>query len=276
MTGIVEVQDLGVTFGRRNRLGVENVSFSIAAGERVGLIGESGSGKSVTALAIMGLLSETAAATGSIRLKGTDVLSATDKELSKLRGNVVSMVFQEPMTALDPTMRVGRQIAEVLRLHDDTEPGEARCRVLDMLANVGLANPERVCDAFPFQLSGGQRQRCILAMALINHPDLIICDEPTTALDVTVQARVLDVLDQQLDAENAACLFISHDLAVVSRMCERVMVMLHGKIVEEGPTAEIFHSPRHPYTKGLVATARIADVPPGQRLQTVEDFWSAS
>lgn len=271
---IVEIQDLRVTFGRRQRVGVTGVNLSIEAGERVGLIGESGSGKSVTALALMGLLPETATVTGQILLNGTDILAANDKQLSKLRGDVISMVFQEPMTALDPTMKIGRQIAEVLRLHDNTAPGEARARVHAMLTSVGLADPERVANAYPFQLSGGQRQRCVLAMALINKPDVVICDEPTTALDVTVQATVLQVLRDQLAAENAACLFISHDLAVVSSVCDRVLVMLDGQVVEEGPTQQIFHNPQHPYTQGLVATARIADVPPGQRLPVVEDFWS--
>jgi len=170
-------------------------------------------------------------------------------------------------------MRAGRQVAEVLRLHAGAEAGPARDRVVAMLAEVGLADPERVADSFPHQLSGGQRQRVILAMALINAPELVICDEPTTALDVTVQATVLEKLDQVLDASGAACLFISHDLAVVSQVCDQVMVMLDGRLVESGSVAELFTNPKHPYTKGLVATARLDAVEPGQRLPVVEDFY---
>ena len=221
----------------------------------------------------MGLLPETAHVTGSIRLAGRELVGLPEASLAGLRGDVLSMVFQEPMTALDPTMRVGRQVAEVLLLHTADRGGSARARVIDMLGRVGLADAERVADSFPHQLSGGQRQRCLLAMALINSPDLVICDEPTTALDVTVQARVLRLLDEVLTAEGAACLFISHDLAVVSQVCTDVLVMLEGRIVEAGPVARLFSAPEHPYTRGLVATARIDEVPPGERLPTVEDFY---
>jgi peptide/nickel transport system ATP-binding protein len=171
-------------------------------------------------------------------------------------------------------MRVGRQVAEAWLLHRGEATGTARDRVLAMLAEVGLDDPERVADGYPHQLSGGQRQRVVLAMALVNSPDLVICDEPTTALDVTVQARVLATLDRVLDAESAACLFISHDLAVVSQVCEQVVVMLDGRIVEAGPVGELFGNPRHPYTAGLVATARLDLVEPGSRLPTVEDFYA--
>ncbi len=270
---LLEVSDLSVAFGRRRRVAVDGVSFRLDAGQRLGIIGESGSGKTVTALAVLGLLPENALVSGSIRLGGRELIGLDDATHARLRGDLVSMVFQEPMTALDPTMRVGRQVAEVLRLHAPDRSGAARTHVLEMLTRVGLADAERVADSFPHQLSGGQRQRCLLAMALINSPDLVICDEPTTALDVTVQARVLTLLDEVLTAERAACLFISHDLAVVSQVCSDVLVMLDGRIVEAGPVAKLFTAPEHPYTRGLVATARIDQVPPGQRLPTVEDFY---
>ena len=263
-----------MTFGRRRRVALDRVSFRLDAGQRLGIIGESGSGKTVTALAVLGLLPETAHVAGSVRLAGRELVGLDDAVHARLRGDLVSMVFQEPMTALDPTMRVGRQVAEVLRLHAPDRAGAARTHVIEMLGRVGLADAERVADSFPHQLSGGQRQRCLMAMALINSPDLVICDEPTTALDVTVQARVLAVLDEVLTAERAACLFISHDLAVVSQVCSDVLVMLDGRIVEAGPVARLFTAPEHPYTRGLVATARIDQVSPGTRLPTVEDFYS--
>ena len=271
---LLEVRDLRVSFGRRKIEAVRGVDFEIAEGQRLGLIGESGSGKTVTALALMGLLPENATATGSVRLRGNEIIGAPEAALARLRGDAVSMVFQEPMTALDPTMRVGRQVAEVLRLHQGAESGRARDRVVSMLAEVGLTDPTRIADAYPHQLSGGQRQRVILAMALINSPDLVVCDEPTTALDVTVQALVLQKLDEVLTASGAACLFISHDLAVVSQVCDRVLVMLDGEVVEAGTVAELFTNAKHPYTRGLVATARLDQTRPGQRLPTVEDFYA--
>lgn len=273
MKDLLEVRDLTVSFGRARRPAIEQVSFRIGPGERVGLIGESGSGKSVTALAIMGLLADTARVTGSVRWRGRELLGLGDREFSALRGEEISMVFQEPMTALDPTMRVGRQVAEVLRLHGGAPAGRARQRVSEMLAAMGIKEPERVAESFPHQLSGGQRQRLLIAMALINTPDLLICDEPTTALDVTVQARVLHRLRVGLNEASAALLFISHDLAVVSQICERMLVMYRGRVVEAGTVAEVLNKPKHPYTAGLIATADLAGVQPGQRLPVLEDFW---
>jgi peptide/nickel transport system ATP-binding protein len=272
-TPLLEVEGLNVLFGRRRIPALRDVSFTLEEAGRVGIIGESGSGKTVTALAVMGLLPENAEVTGSIRIRGEEVLGMGEDACAKLRGDVMSMVFQEPMTALDPTMRVGRQVAEVLLLHARHAAGNSRAAVIDMLRRVGLNDAERIVDAFPHQLSGGQRQRVCIAMALINSPDLVICDEPTTALDVTVQARVLRVLDEMLRAERAACLFISHDLAVVSQVCDQVLVMLDGSIVEGGPVKQLFSDPQHPYTKGLVATARLDLVQPGERLPTVQDFY---
>ncbi len=270
---LLEVRDLTISFGRRRIVAVDSVSFTLDARQRLGIIGESGSGKTVTALALMGLLPETAQISGSIEFAGSQLVGMEESAHAGLRGDLMSMVFQEPMTALDPTMPVGRQVAEVLLLHTSERGGSARARVLDMLGRVGLDDAERVADSFPHQLSGGQRQRCLLAMALINSPDLIICDEPTTALDVTVQAKVLRLLDEVLTAEAAACLFISHDLAVVSQVCSDVLVMLDGRIVEAGPVRTLFTAPEHPYTRGLVATARIDQMAPGERLPTVEDYY---
>jgi len=271
---LLEVNYLRIAFGRSHREVVHGISFGLEPGERLGLIGESGSGKTVTALAVLGLLAENAYVSGSIRLAGRELVGLRDSELAPLRGEAVSMVFQEPMTALDPTMPVGRQVAEVLLLHQHLGHGVARGRVIEILAEVGLEDPDRVADAYPHALSGGQRQRVVVAMALINRPDLVICDEPTTALDVTVQATVLKLLDTALDAVGASCLFISHDLAVVSQLCHRVLVMLDGEIVEQGTMSQVFTQPTHPYTQGLVATARIDAVAPGERLPTVEDFYA--
>jgi len=270
---LLRVRDLRVDFGRRRVEALHGIDLTVEAGARVGLIGESGSGKSVTALAAMGLLPDNAHVSGSIELAGHELVGLSDAGFAALRGDLVSMIFQEPMTALDPTMRVGRQVAEVLRLHQGAPAGMARARVLEMLDRVGLPDPGRISMSFPHQLSGGQRQRVLIAMALINQPGLVICDEPTTALDVTVQARVLRLLDEQLDAAGAACLFISHDLAVVSQVCDEVAVMYRGDIVEAGSIAEVLARPRHPYTAGLIATARIDELAPGDRLPVIEDFW---
>ena len=273
MSGLVEVDGLQVRLGRSRREVLHAVSFTVEPGQRLGLIGESGSGKSVTALSVMGLLDPSAQVAGSVRFSGRELLGLPDRELARLRGDQMTMVFQEPMTALDPTMKVGRQVAEVLLLHRTRDRAGARGRVLEVLAEVGVADPQRVAESYPHTLSGGQRQRVMLAMALVNRPALVICDEPTTALDVTVQAQVLGLLDAELEAAGAACLFISHDLAVVAQVCQRVLVMLDGRIVEQGPVVQIFTRPEHPYTQGLVATARIDRLGPGKRLPTVEDFY---
>lgn len=271
---LLEIEDLRVTFGRRRKVAVDGVSFTLGERERLGVIGQSGSGKTVLALSIMGLLPENAQVSGSIRLAGKELVGRPEKELRKLRGDVVSMVFQEPMTALDPTMRVGRQVGEVVALHHGEHRGGIRALVLEWLDRVGLPDPERIADSFPHQLSGGQRQRALIAMALANRPDLVICDEPTTALDVIVQKQILDLLDAEFAGR--AALFVSHDLAVVRQVCRRVMVVLDGRVVENGPIEEVIGSPKHPYTQGLVAAARLSDVAPGERLPTVADYWQGA
>ncbi|GAB3814202.1 hypothetical protein GCM10028820_09770 [Tessaracoccus terricola] len=270
----LEVNDLTISFGRRRKVAVDNVSFTLEADERLGIIGQSGSGKSVTTLAVIGLLPDNAHVSGSIKLDGRELVGMPERRLQDLRGNEVSMIFQEPMTALDPTMKVGRQVGEVVALHHREQRGGIRAGVIDWLARVGIRDPERVAESFPHELSGGQRQRALIAMALANRPGLVICDEPTTALDVLVQRQILDLLDAEL--QGRACLFVSHDLGVVRRVCQRVAVMLEGRIVETGPIEEVIADPQHPYTKGLIASARIADVPPGQRLPTVADFYEGA
>ncbi|MFI7689393.1 ABC transporter ATP-binding protein [Nonomuraea sp. NPDC049655] len=242
---------------------VHDVSFAIGPGERVGLIGESGSGKSLTALSLMGLLPEGVTASGTARLGERDLLGVPEKRLKDLRGRELSMVFQEPMTALNPLMRVGAQVAEAMTLHG-VPRAEAGRRALALLDRVRLPEPGQIARAYPHQLSGGQRQRVMLAIALANEPGLLVCDEPTTALDVTVQKQMLELI-----AEVApALLFITHDLAVVASVCERVIVMYGGRVVETGTVREVFTRPRHRYTEGLLAASRLT--PRGTRLPTIK------
>lgn len=269
--GLLEVDELRVEFGRSRTVALEGLSFALGAGERLGIIGESGSGKSVTALAIMGLLPENARVSGSIRWRGRELLGLRERELAGLRARELSMVFQEPLTALDPTMRAGRQVAEVLR-GQGLARAAVRSRVEQMLADVGIDDPARIAGSYPHQLSGGQRQRVLMAMALVHGPDLVLCDEPTTALDVTVQARVLATLAERLEATGAACVFISHDLAIVARMATRVLVLRHGRLVEQGATGDLLRAPREGYTRGLLATSRLDAVAPGQPLPVLDDF----
>ena len=250
---LLEVTGLSVNLGPTPVL--SDVTFAVSAGERAGLIGESGSGKSVTALAVIGLLPDEMSATGHVRFDGEELMAASERRMSELRGNRISMVFQEPMSALNPLMRVGKQVGEVLRVHRGLGRAGARAQAVELLARVGLDDPQHQARAFPHQLSGGQRQRVMLAMAVACGPSLVLADEPTTALDVTVQAQVLAVLRQLVDEEQSSLVLISHDLAVVSSLCERLLVMYGGRIVESGTTADLLARPRHPYTAGLVATS---------------------
>lgn len=254
---LLEVADLGVTAGDRTLL--TEVGFRLGVGERLGLIGESGSGKSLTALSLMGLLPEPLAATGQVRLDGVDdnLLDLPERAWTGIRGDDVSMVFQEPMSALNPLMRVGRQVAEVLELHREMSRRDREGAVLDLLASVRLPDPRRIARSYPHELSGGQRQRVLIAIAMANRPRLLICDEPSTALDVTVQAQILDLIDDTVRDHDTALLMITHDLAVVSQLCERVLVMRDGVIVESGAIAEVFASPKHPYTRALLEASRL-------------------
>lgn len=249
---VLEVANLSVQLGPVAV--VSDISFTIGSGERVGLIGESGSGKSVTALALMGLLPDGMRARGDVRFQGEPLLGASEGRLSALRGDRLAMVFQEPMTALNPLMRVGKQVGEVLRIHQGLSRSAARPRAAELFLRVGLDRPDQL-RAFPHQLSGGQRQRVMLAMAMACGPALVLADEPTTALDVTVQAQVLAELSQLVQEEDSSLLLISHDLAVVAGLCERLLVMYGGRIVESGFTADVLAGPRHHYTAGLVATS---------------------
>jgi oligopeptide/dipeptide ABC transporter ATP-binding protein len=264
----VELAGLSVHAGPLRLL--RDVSFSVGRGERVGLIGESGCGKSLTALAVMGLLAEGLHATGSVRLGGREVIGIPERAHAALRGRSAAMVFQEPMSALNPLMRVGAQVAEAITLHRDIAGDAAEARALELLAHVELPDPEVTARAYPFQLSGGQRQRVMLTIALAADPRLLICDEPTTALDVTVQARMLALIDRLVDEQGAALLFITHDLAVMASLCDRVIVMYGGRVVEDGEAEEVLGAPRHPYTAGLVAaSAATATAAPGTRLPTI-------
>ena len=261
---ILRVEELSIGFGGREV--VHGIGFEIAAGQTLGLVGESGSGKSATALAAMRLLPVQASVSGRILFAAAgdatavDLLALPEREMRRRRGSDVAMVFQEPMTALNPVMRVGAQIAEAVRAH---QPGlsskEVERRVLDAMREVALPEPERRARDYPHQFSGGQRQRILIAMAIVNRPRLLIADEPTTALDVTVQAQILALLKELRRAHGLSMVFISHDLAVVAEACDqpgdRVAVMQHGRIVEQAGARELFSNPRHAYTRRLLASA---------------------
>ncbi|MFD7160947.1 ABC transporter ATP-binding protein [Kribbella sp. NPDC059898] len=253
MSDVLTVRGLSVSV--RDTTLVSDVDLTVGAGERVGLIGESGSGKSLTALSILGLLPEDVRAGGSVRLDGVDheLVGADERRMSRVRGRDIAMVFQEPMTALNPTMRVGDQVTEAMLIHKTLAKPAARTAAADLLERVQL--PPETLRAYPHQLSGGMRQRVVLALALANDPALLICDEPTTALDVTVQALVLDLIVRGVVDRSSALLFITHDLAVVATVCERVLVMYGGRVVEAGSVAEVFTRPRHRYTEGLLAAS---------------------
>ena len=255
MSALLEVRDLNVIFPSREGAthAVRGVSFQLDRGETLAIVGESGSGKSVSALATVGLLPDGAQVTGSILQGGREMVGAPERELLKVRGNDVSFVFQEPMTSLNPLHPIERQIGESLLVHQGLKGAEARARILDLLRKVGLRDAESRLADYPHQLSGGQRQRVMIAMALANRPHLLIADEPTTALDVTIQAQILDLLKDLQREEGLAMLFITHDLGIVRRMADRVAVMRAGEIVETGPTARIFAAPEHPYTQMLLA-----------------------
>ncbi len=257
-TPLLDVRNLSVAFRQEgaDRTVVNGVSFHINKGETVALVGESGSGKSVSALSVLKLLNYPAAShpSGEILFEGKDLLSLSEDAIRRVRGNDITMVFQEPMTSLNPLHIIERQISEILKLHRGLNTREARARTLELLEMVGVRDAENRLDAFPHQLSGGQRQRVMIAMALANDPKLLIADEPTTALDVTIQAQILKLLAEMKQRLQMSMLFITHDLGTVRKIADRVYVMLKGEIVEEGPVAEVFGNPRHEYTRRLLAS----------------------
>jgi microcin C transport system ATP-binding protein len=260
MTRILDVQNLSVHFGDNHA--VKNISFDINKGETVALVGESGSGKSVTALSTVKLIGGNATVGGSVKYCGTEMIDANDETLRRIRGNDISFIFQEPMTSLNPLHTIERQLGESLALHQGVKGNAAKPRILDLLAKVGIRNAESRLRDYPHQLSGGQRQRVMIAMALANKPDLLIADEPTTALDVTIQAQILELLNDIQKSEGMGMLFITHDLGVVRQISDRVCVMKDGEIVESGKTSEIFENPQHPYTKKLLGAEPTGAPPP--------------
>ena len=277
---LLDVQDLSVEFPATPRplAAVRSVQFSLQRGEVLGLVGESGSGKSVTSLAIMRLLPPHAAVGGKV-LFGTngngvanseDLLQLDVEAMRRLRGSRISMIFQEPMTALNPVMRVGEQIAEAVRAHDAVSKRDSWDRAVEALTEVAIADPARRARDYPHQLSGGMRQRVMIAMAIVNRPNLLIADEPTTALDVTIQVQILDLLADLRQRFGLTMLFISHDLAVVSKVADRVAVMYAGSLVELGPRDEIFRAPAHPYTRGLLDAVPTLATRRERPLQTIE------
>ncbi|MCO5130432.1 MAG: ABC transporter ATP-binding protein [Xanthobacteraceae bacterium] len=265
---LLDVRDLSVAFGQGERatLAVDRISYTMRRGECVALVGESGSGKSVSALSILKLLPYPGAShpSGVIRFKGQDLLTMSEREMRGIRGNDISIIFQEPMTSLNPLHTIEAQIAEIIQLHAPMRGPAVRARVLELLTQVGIPEPQTRLASYPHQLSGGQRQRVMIAMALANEPDLLIADEPTTALDVTVQAQILRLLADIRTRLGMSMLFITHDLGIVRRIADVVCVMNHGKIVEQGPVEQVFTAPQHPYTKALLAAEPKPDPAPPQ------------
>src|SRR6266436_10240561 len=254
---LLEVQNLQTHFRTPEGINraVDGVSFHVDEGETLAIVGESGCGKSVTAMSLMRLIPEPPGKiAGSVRFQGKDLLQLSDREMRAIRGNDISMIFQEPMTSLNPVLTVGRQIGETLRIHQGLDKQAAEARAIEMLTLVGIPEPKRRVREYPHQLSGGMRQRVMIAIALACSPDLLIADEPTTALDVTVQAEIVDLMRELCAANGTAILMISHDLGLVASMCHTVGVMYAGRLVEMRSSADIFKAPAHPYTRGLVAS----------------------
>jgi peptide/nickel transport system ATP-binding protein/oligopeptide transport system ATP-binding protein len=272
MSPILEVNDLRVGFTTEDGVirAVDGVSFDLAAGEVLAVVGESGSGKSVTAQTLIGLTrAPNATIDGSVRYRGKDLISLSDNDLRQVRGNSIAMVFQDPMTSLNPVYRVGDQIAEMIRAHRDVSRKEARDRAVELLRSVGIPNPERRVRDYPHEFSGGMRQRVMIAMALSLEPDVLIADEPTTALDVTIQAQILRLIDELNTQRDLAVILITHDLGVVAEVADRVLVMYAGHVVEDAVVDDIFYDPQHPYTWGLFGSLTPLDTPQHSRLPQI-------
>ena len=270
---LLAVEDLNVRFPTEDGLvhAVRGVDYTLRSGEVLGIVGESGSGKSVTSLAVMGLLPASARVTGSVRYRGQELLGQSDRSMSRVRGKGVSMIFQDPMTSLDPVYKVGFQIEETLRTHDKNLSSKAaQARAADLLAMVGIPNAAERTRSYPHEFSGGMRQRVVIAIAMANQPDVIIADEPTTALDVTVQAQILEVLQTALTETGAAMVLITHDLGVVAGIADRVLVMYAGRPVEIGSVEDIYYEPRMPYTLGLLGSLPRLDASTRQRLTPIK------
>jgi peptide/nickel transport system ATP-binding protein len=269
---LLEIQDLAVSFATDEGVvqAVDGVSLAVEPGEVVAVVGESGSGKSVTALTVLGLSrSSNARFDGRIDFKGSDLLRADDDHLRRVRGAEIAMIFQDPMTALNPVLRVGKQIVEQILAHDDIPQDEARARAIELLDRVGIPRAADRIDNYPHEFSGGMRQRVMIAMALSCDPDILIADEPTTALDVTIQAQILERIRELRASENAGVVLVTHDLGVVADIADRVLVMYAGRIVEQGTLDEIFYDPQHPYTWGLLGSITRPDIDRPNRLPAI-------
>jgi peptide/nickel transport system ATP-binding protein len=260
---LLEIESLSVEFETRNGVVrvLDDISFTVEKGQTLGIVGESGCGKSITALALMRLIAQPPGrvSSGSVTLNGENLLALSDAQMQKIRGNKMSMIFQEPMTSLNPAFTVGYQIAECVMLHEKQSQASAMRRAVEMLTAVGIPAPERRALEYPHQFSGGMRQRAMIAMALACKPDVLICDEPTTALDVTVQAQIFDLMAELREVNNTAMILITHDMGAIAEMADKVAVMYAGRIVEQGPVIDVIERPLHPYTQGLIACA------PGRR-----------
>ncbi len=270
---LLEVKDLKVSFRTEDGVvkAVDGVSFTLSQGEVLGIVGESGSGKSVTMMTVMRLINDpNARFEGQVLYKGRDIMKVPNDRMREIRGGDIAMIFQDPMTSLNPVYRVGEQIVEAILTHQHVDKSQARKRAVDLLREVGISQPDRRVDDFPHQFSGGMRQRAMIAMALANNPDILIADEPTTALDVTIQAQILELIGKLKDDFNSAVILITHDLGVVADIADRIGVMYAGRIVEFGNKRDLFYDPQHPYTWGLLGSIPRLDRPKQERLHSIE------
>jgi peptide/nickel transport system ATP-binding protein/oligopeptide transport system ATP-binding protein len=270
---LLDVKDLNVRFATEDGIvqAVAGISFKLEPGKVLGIVGESGSGKSVTAMTVMGLTrGVNARFDGEVLYNGTDLLQISDSDMQEYRGNEIGMIFQDPMTSLNPVYRIGSQIAEAIRAHEDIDKRGARARAVELLRQVGIPNPESRVDDYPHQFSGGMRQRAMIAMALSCNPSILIADEPTTALDVTIQAQIVDLIGRLKDDFKSAVIFITHDLGVIAEIADEIIVMYAGRVVEQGSTRDVFYDPQMPYTWGLLGSIPRLDRPRVERLHTIE------